>query len=80
MLATGGSAMKAIEVLIDHGVPEESIFFLNLIGCPEGIKNLTEKYPKVTMVIAEVDSHLNEKAYIIPGIGDFGDRYFGTDL
>jgi uracil phosphoribosyltransferase len=80
MLATGGSCLKAIEVLIAHGVKEEHIVFLNIISCPEGIEALHQAYPLVTIVTAEVDSHLDTKKYIIPGIGDFGDRYFGTDL
>lgn len=80
MLATGGSAIKAIDVLIEHGVPEQNIIFLNIISCPEGIDALVTRFPKVIIVTAEVDSHLNEKKYIVPGIGDFGDRYFGTDM
>eukprot|EP00051_Salpingoeca_urceolata_P005815 m.77686 g.77686 ORF g.77686 m.77686 type:complete len:222 (-) comp14556_c0_seq2:95-760(-) len=79
MLATGGSAMKAIEVLLDAGVKQGSIIFLNIISCPEGLEALTSRFPEVAVVTAEVDSHLNEKKYIIPGIGDFGDRYFGTE-
>ena len=80
MIATGGSAIKAIEVLIERGVAEENIYFLNIISCPEGLTALTVKYPKIKIVTAEVDSHLNERSYIIPGVGDFGDRYFGTDM
>mmetsp|Transcript_141671 Transcript_141671/g.200640 ORF Transcript_141671/g.200640 Transcript_141671/m.200640 type:complete len:237 (-) Transcript_141671:167-877(-) len=80
MLATGGSAAKAIEVLIEAGVDEGAIVFLNIISCPEGLRALTGQFPKIKIVTAEVDSHLDDKKYIIPGIGDFGDRYFGTDL
>ncbi|KAG0147930.1 hypothetical protein CROQUDRAFT_655515 [Cronartium quercuum f. sp. fusiforme G11] len=76
MLATGGSAIKAIEVLIEHGVPEERIIFLNLVASPEGLLNVFEKYPTVKVISAWVDEGLNEKKYIIPGLGDFGDRYF----
>eukprot|EP01114_Cavostelium_apophysatum_P008664 TRINITY_DN2132_c0_g1_i1.p1 TRINITY_DN2132_c0_g1~~TRINITY_DN2132_c0_g1_i1.p1 ORF type:complete len:218 (-),score=22.73 TRINITY_DN2132_c0_g1_i1:96-749(-) len=78
MLATGGSACKAIEVLMDRGVQEKNIIFINLIAAPEGIENMRKKYPQVSIVTTEVDQKLNEKLYIIPGIGDFGDRYFGT--
>ncbi|KAG0257922.1 Uracil phosphoribosyltransferase, synthesizes UMP from uracil [Mortierella polycephala] len=78
-LATGGSAMKAIEVLIDHGVPEERILFVNLICCPEGITAVTDKFPAIKVVTAEIDGGLNEKKYIVPGLGDFGCRYYGTD-
>ncbi|EGD73718.1 uracil phosphoribosyltransferase [Salpingoeca rosetta] len=78
MLATGGSAMKAIEVLHSHGVPLANIVFCNIIASPEGIDTLTKRFPEVKVVTAEVDDHLNEKKYIIPGLGDYGDRYFGT--
>ncbi|GAA5896847.1 hypothetical protein JCM6882_005049 [Rhodosporidiobolus microsporus] len=76
MLATGGSAIKAVEVLIDHGVPEERIIFLNLVSCPEGLQAMYAAYPKVKVVTAWVDECLNDRAYIQPGLGDFGDRYF----
>eukprot|EP01118_Nematostelium_gracile_P017714 TRINITY_DN765_c0_g1_i1.p1 TRINITY_DN765_c0_g1~~TRINITY_DN765_c0_g1_i1.p1 ORF type:complete len:250 (+),score=50.62 TRINITY_DN765_c0_g1_i1:44-793(+) len=79
MLATGGSAQMAIEVLISHGVPQENIIFITLIAAPEGIEAMRQKYPNVIIVTSEVDEKLNEKFYIIPGIGDFGDRYFGTE-
>jgi len=79
MLATGGSVKKAIEVLLSKGVPEEKIIFMNLIAAPEGIHNLMRDYPTVTVVTCEIDEGLNEKKYIIPGIGDFGDKYFGTE-
>jgi uracil phosphoribosyltransferase len=79
MLATGGSAVKAIEVLLDHGVPEDRILFLNLIACPEGIRNVTSRFPKIKLITAEVDPGLDQHKYITPGLGDFGCRYFGTD-
>lgn len=79
MLATGGSALAAIDVLIQKGVPAQRILFLNLIAAPEGIANILDRYPDIKIVTSAVDSHLNEKNYIIPGIGDFGDRFFGTD-
>eukprot|EP00164_Ancoracysta_twista_P002545 GFYU01003393.1.p1 GENE.GFYU01003393.1~~GFYU01003393.1.p1 ORF type:complete len:237 (-),score=65.60 GFYU01003393.1:309-1019(-) len=78
MLATGGSAAKAIEVLMEAGVKEERIIFLNVISCPEGLTWLTEKFPNLIVVTGEVDRCLDENKYIVPGIGDFGDRYFGT--
>jgi uracil phosphoribosyltransferase len=74
MLATGGSANKAIEVLIDHGVHEERILFVNLICAPEGIDCVLKAHPKVKIVTAAVDQGLNEQKYIIPGLGDFGCR------
>jgi uracil phosphoribosyltransferase len=78
-LATGGSAIKAIETLIDYGVAEERILFLNLISCPEGIAAVVAKFPAMKIVTAEIDAGLDEKLYINPGLGDFGCRYFGTD-
>lgn len=78
MLATGGSACCAIQVLKDAGVPEENILFLNLIAVQEGIDKINELYPGVDIITTEVDEKLNETKYIIPGIGDFGDLYFGT--
>ena len=79
MLATGGSAIAAVKVLLDQGVPQERIVFLNLICCPEGIRAMHNAYPAVRIVSAVLDPHLNEKKYIMPGLGDFGDRYFGTN-
>lgn len=79
MLATGGSACKAIEVLKEHGVGEEKIIFITLISCPEGIQKVCDSFPAVKVVIGFVDKGLNSKAFILPGLGDFGDRYFGTD-
>ncbi|KAJ3331212.1 Uracil phosphoribosyltransferase, synthesizes UMP from uracil, partial [Gonapodya sp. JEL0774] len=70
MLATGGSAHKAIEVLIQRGVQEENIVFINLVGCPEGITYLLSGYPKLRIVTACVDAGLNEKKYILPGLGE----------
>lgn len=67
--ATGGSAIKAVEVLMSHGVPEERILFLNLLACPEGLQAMSAAYPKVKVITAWVDEKLNEKAYIVPGLG-----------
>ncbi|KAK3638964.1 Uracil phosphoribosyltransferase, synthesizes UMP from uracil [Elasticomyces elasticus] len=76
MLATGGSALMAVDVLRSRGVPEEHICFLNLIASPEGAANFAQKFPKVRIVTAFVDEGLNEKNYIVPGLGDFGDRFY----
>lgn len=76
MLATGGSANKAIDVLIEHGVPEARILFLNLVAAPEGLANVFSKHPLVKVISAWVDEGLDERKYITPGLGDFGDRYF----
>ncbi|KAI9033354.1 uracil phosphoribosyltransferase-domain-containing protein [Hyaloraphidium curvatum] len=78
MLATGGSAVQAIKVLIERGVKEENIIFINLVAAPEGIAYVLSAHPKLTIITAQIDQGLNEKKYIIPGLGDFGDRYFGT--
>jgi uracil phosphoribosyltransferase len=79
MLATGGTALKAIEVLLDHGVAENNIIFINLIAAPEGIAAVRRRHPELPIVTSSVEQRLNQDAYMIPGIGDFGDRYFGTD-
>jgi uracil phosphoribosyltransferase len=77
MLATGGSAMMAVEVLLSRGVAANRIFFLNLLAAPEGIKSFQEKYPEVTIITGAIDEKLNDDKYIVPGLGDFGDRYYG---
>jgi len=68
----------AVDVLKSKGVPEEHILFLNLIASPEGARNFAEKFPKVRVVTAFVDQGLDKKNYIVPGLGDFGDRYYTT--
>jgi uracil phosphoribosyltransferase len=60
------------------GVSEEQIVFLNVVSCPEGLKLLSERFPKMRIVTSAIDSGLNGDKYILPGLGDFGDRYFGT--
>ena len=76
MLATGGSAVAAIDFLKKHGC--KNIIMMNIIGCPEGIKRVSEAHPDVDMYLAACDEKLNEHAYIVPGLGDAGDRIFGT--
>ena len=76
MLATGGSAVAAIDFLKKHGC--RNIIMMNVIGCPEGIKRVQEAHPDVEMYLAACDERLNEHAYILPGLGDAGDRIFGT--
>ena len=76
MLATGGSAVAAIDFLKKHGC--KKIIMMNVIGCPEGIKRVQEAHPDVEMYLAACDEKLNDHAYIIPGLGDAGDRIFGT--
>lgn len=76
MLATGGSAVDAITMIKEDGV--KKIKFLCIISAPEGIKRLQEKHPDVEIYSCSIDSHLNEIGYIVPGLGDAGDRIFGT--
>ncbi|KAK6155404.1 hypothetical protein DH2020_009652 [Rehmannia glutinosa] len=79
VLATGNSANQAIELLIRKGVPESHIIFLNLISAPEGIECVCKRFPSLKIVTSEIDVALNEEFRVIPGMGEFGDRYFGTD-
>ncbi|TQV99130.1 hypothetical protein V2A60_004624 [Cordyceps javanica] len=76
MFATGGSAIMAVQVLKAKGVPEDRILFLNLIASPEGINNFVKKFPQLKVVTAFIDEGLDEKNYIVPGLGDFGDRFY----
>lgn len=76
MLATGGSATATAEVLKRWGV--KKIKFVGLIGAPEGIQAMQTAHPDIDIYLAAIDDHLNERAYIVPGLGDAGDRQFGT--
>ncbi|KAL4401242.1 hypothetical protein ACI68E_002573 [Malassezia pachydermatis] len=76
MLATGGSAIQAIQVLVDHGVKADKILFLNMIASPEGLKNVWDAFPDVHVISAWVDTKLSDQQYILPGLGDYGDRYY----
>lgn len=76
MLATGGSAVATVDVLKRWGV--KRIKFVGLIGAPEGVANLQKNHPDVPIYLAALDDHLNEVGYIVPGLGDAGDRQFGT--
>ena len=76
MLATGGSAVAAVDVLKRWGM--KRIQYLGLIAAPEGVRALREAHPDVPIHLAAIDSRLNEKGYIVPGLGDAGDRQFGT--
>ena len=76
MLATGGSGLDAIELLKEKGV--KKMKFLCIIAAPEGIKAIEEKHPDVQIYTTSIDRQLNEHAYILPGLGDAGDRIFGT--
>jgi len=78
MLATGGSALSAIQMLKEIGVKESNIALLCIIASPEGVLFLNENAPDVKIYTGSVDEKLNDKAYILPGLGDAGDRSFGT--
>jgi uracil phosphoribosyltransferase len=78
MLATGHSGAHAVQTLIARGVPADSIVFLALVAAPEGVAAFQALHPQVPVYVAALDSHLNEHAYIVPGLGDAGDRIFGT--
>jgi uracil phosphoribosyltransferase len=76
MLATGGSAVATTDIVKNWGV--KKIKFVGLIGAPEGINALQEKHPDVSIFLAAIDDRLNKNGYILPGLGDAGDRQFGT--
>ena len=76
MLATGGSAVAALDLLVEQGA--KHIRLVNLVAAPEGIRRVRENYPRLPIFTAAVDRQLNEKGYILPGLGDAGDRLFGT--
>ena len=77
MLATGNSLSVALRKLMDAGV--NHITVVNILACPEGIRRITSEYPDVRIVVAKIDERLNERGYILPGLGDAGDRIYGTD-
>ena len=79
MLATGGSARMALGKLVEvHKMDVGRVVFCNVITCPEGLRAMTEVYPGVKIVTACVDQRLNGEKFIVPGLGDYGDRFFNT--
>lgn len=78
MLATGNSGYDAVHNFVKQGIKEENIVFMSLISAPEGLTRLTGAYKNLRIVTAQLDNHLNEKGYIVPGLGDAGDRIFNT--
>ena len=76
MLATGGSLDDTVTILLKKN--PGSIALVCVLAAPEGVARIQDRYPGITIITAAIDDHLNEKKYIIPGLGDFGDRYFGT--
>ncbi|CAG2110856.1 unnamed protein product [Medioppia subpectinata] len=79
-VASGAAAMMAIRVLLDHDVPEENIFLLSLLMAVSGVHSIAYAFPKVHIVTTQVDPEVSDKFYIIPGIGNYGDRFFGTEV
>ncbi len=76
MLATGGSAVAAIDLLVGQGARQ--IRLVNVVATPEGVRSVRSHHPRVPIFAAAVDKKLNERGYILPGLGDAGDRLFGT--
>jgi uracil phosphoribosyltransferase len=79
MLATGGSAIHAVDLVLRHGADPARIRFMALVAAPEGVRAFRVRHPATPVYIAALDSHLNERGYIVPGLGDAGDRLFGTE-
>ncbi len=78
MLATGNSLIEAIRLYVGKGIPEKNICCVCMISSPQGLEAVFNEFPDVTLIVAAVDSHLNERGYIVPGMGDAGDRIFNT--
>jgi len=78
-VATGATGIMAIRVLLDHDVPEENIMLVSLLMAEVGVHSIAYAFPKVQIVTSALDPEINDKFYVIPGIGNFGDRYFGTE-
>ncbi len=79
MLATGGTAAAAADLLNRHGISDANITFIALIAAPEGIARFRQSHPDVPVYLAAIDERLNEHDYIVPGIGDAGDRLYGAE-
>lgn len=78
MVATGGSVLEALKIITDMGVPNDRIIIVSIVCATEGLRRVQEEFPGVTHIYAAEDPQLNARKYIVPGLGDFGDRYFGT--
>lgn len=78
MIATGGSLTIVIEHLKERGVLEKNIIVASVVAAPEGLHRLAEQFPEICVTVLKIDDNLNEQFYIVPGLGDFGDRYYGT--
>lgn len=78
MLATGNSLLEAIRLYIEKGIPEKNICCISMISSPIGLEAIFKEFPNITIIVAAIDSHLNERGYIVPGMGDAGDRIYNT--
>lgn len=78
MLATGNSLIEAVKLYSDKNIPLENIKIISIISAPEGLSNIQKVFPGIEIITAAIDSHLNEHGYIVPGMGDAGDRIFNT--
>lgn len=78
-VATGAAAVMAIRVLLDHDVVEDNIFVVSLLMAEPGVHSIAYAFPRVKIVTSAIDPEINDRFYVIPGIGNFGDRYFGTE-
>ncbi len=78
MLATGNSLLEAIRLYVEKGIPECNICCVCMIASPQGVSTIFNEFPDIKLIVAAVDSHLNERGYIVPGMGDAGDRIYNT--
>lgn len=80
MIATGGSAFATIKLLVEkYKIPQDIIYLVAIVAAPEGLELLSRTFPQVTILLAAQDEKLNNKKFIVPGLGDFGDRFFGSE-
>lgn len=79
-VASGAAAMMAIRILLDHEVLQENVFLCSLLMSIRGVNSISCAFPEVNILTTEVDPEVNDKYYILPGIGNFGDRFFGTEV
>ncbi len=79
MIATGGSATATLNILLTMGMQQEQILFVAVIAAQEGLDAVQKAFPKIKIIVAGIDKELNATKFIVPGLGDFGDRYFGTE-
>lgn len=78
-VATGAAAMMAIRILLDHDVPESNVFVVSLLMAEIGVHSIAYAFPQVRIITSALDPEINDNFYVLPGIGNFGDRYFGTE-